>query len=225
MVISGWPGSRKPAKGQGVFELSQWLVFIAASLALVAVPGPAVMFIVARSVADGRRTGLVTAAGIGLGNLTHAIAAAFGVSAVIASSDWALEVVRYLGAGYLIYLGLRGLFETAKEEESPDAKVEKQAKRSDFLKGILVALLNPKVILFLLAFLPQFVDAEQGAVWLQLLVLGVSFVVIGWMGDSAWALVSGTLAKRLRRGRVSRWTTVLPALVYIGLGIVTAVSG
>ncbi len=183
------------------------------------------MFIVARSVAGGRKTGLVTAAGIGLGNLTHAIAAAFGVSAVIASSDWAFGGVRYMGAAYLIYLGLRGLFETAKGEELPDSKNVDRSNRSDFLKGILVALLNPKVILFLLAFLPQFVDAEQGAVWLQLLVLGVAFVGIGWIGDSAWALVSGTLAKRLRRGTGARWPTVLAAVVYIGLGVLTAVSG
>ncbi|EDY84447.1 translocator protein, LysE family [Verrucomicrobiia bacterium DG1235] len=208
-----------------MFEASEWLVFVLASLALVAVPGPAMMFIVARSVEGGRRTGLVTAAGIGLGNLTHALAAAFGVSAVIASTDWALDAVRYLGAGYLVFLGIRGLFANGNAAEIEGPAKARRSRRSDFAKGILVALLNPKVILFLLAFLPQFVDAERGEIWIQLLTLGVTFVVIGWLGDSSWALLSGTLSSRLRKSGRTRWAAVLPSFVYIVLGVATAVSG
>ncbi len=224
IAISVWLVVGFSTEDAGVFEASQWLVFIGASLALVAVPGPAVAFIVARSLAGGRRTGLVTAGGIGLGNLTHALAAAFGVSAVMAASGWALDGVRYAGAAYLIYLGIRGFF--ARARDSDGARENRVSSRgSDFFKGILVALLNPKVILFLLAFLPQFVDAERGEVRGQLLVLGVSFVGIGWLGDSCWALVSGSLARRVMGGAPSRWRTILPALVYVILGVLTAVSG
>ncbi|MBK1876918.1 LysE family translocator [Pelagicoccus mobilis] len=208
-----------------MFELSQWLVFIGACLALVAVPGPAVIFIVARSVSDGLRVGLVTAAGIGLGNLTHAIAAAFGVSAVVASIPWAMDAVRYLGAAYLIYLGLRGLLARSKGNEGATKEESslKSKRRSDFAKGYFVALLNPKVILFLLAFLPQFVSQADGEFWLQLLVLGCSFVFIGWIGDSTWALLAGSVSARLRKGAGERaWVKVVPAVVFIGLGIMTA---
>lgn len=202
-----------------MFEASEWLVFVLASLALVAVPGPAVLFIVARSLDGGRRTGLVTAAGIGLGNLMHALAAAFGVSAVIASTPGALDVVRYLGAAYLVFLGVRGLW--ANKGDSAVVLDAGERRRSDFPKGILVALLNPKVILFLLAFLPQFVDVERGSVRIQLLVLGMSFVGIGWMGDSLWAVLSGSFAEGLRKGARSRWATFLPSAVYIALGVAT----
>lgn len=204
-----------------MFEVSQWYVFIAASLALVAIPGPAVAFIVARTLASGRKTGLVTAAGIGLGNLIHAMAAAFGVSALIVASDWALAGIRYAGAAYLVSLGARSLLARAKGEK--DGALDPRASRgSDFRKGILVALLNPKVILFLLAFLPQFVDPERGELSLQLLILGVSFVLIGWLGDSSWALVSGSLAKRLMKAAPSRSVSVASAFVFIALGLLTA---
>lgn len=208
-----------------MFELSQWLVFVGACFALVAVPGPAVLFIVARSVSGGYRAGLVTAAGIGLGNLAHAIGAAFGVSAVVASMPWAMDVVRYLGAAYLVYLGVRALMASGEGKGDGRAARGVRSGRTDFVKGIFVALLNPKVILFLLAFLPQFVDAERAAVWVQLLVLGSAFVFIGWIGDSTWALLSGTLSARFQRGAGERrWVKVVPALVFIALGLMTALA-
>ncbi|MDQ8187935.1 LysE family translocator [Pelagicoccus sp. SDUM812002] len=187
-------------------------------------PGPAVAFIVARSVADGRRAGCVTASGICLGNLIHAIAAAWGVSALIASSRWALDGVRYAGAAYLIYLGVLGLLGSRKNSQGLGVK-QVRSGRSDFLRGILVALLNPKVILFLLAFLPQFVDPTRGEVSMQLLVLGMAFVGIGWLGDSAWALLSGSLAGAVSKAAPSRWLAVLSALFFIALGVLTVFSG
>lgn len=205
-----------------MFDASQWIVFFMASVALVAVPGPAVMFIVTRSVAGGRGAGLATATGVGLGNLIHATCAAFGVSAVIASTDGALATVRYSGAAYLIYLGVRALFAKPSSVATMEAEL---SRRSDFWKGVWVALLNPKVILFLLAFLPQFVNAERGDVSTQLLVLGVCFVIIGWLGDSSWALFSGSLSSRLRRQGSSQYGALLSAGVYIVLGIATAISG
>lgn len=207
-----------------MFEASEWLVFVAASVGLVAVPGPAVLFIVGSSIESGRRTGLVTAAGIGLGNLTHALAAALGVSAVIASTDWGLDVARYTGAGFLLFLGFNGLFAKRKTESKGVPLGDTGGGRSDFAKGMLVALLNPKVILFLLAFLPQFVDAENGSVRIQLLVLGISFVLIGWLGDSAWAMLSGTIWRRLQLDGLSRWGKFLPPVIYIALGVATVMS-
>ncbi|MBC2606543.1 LysE family translocator [Pelagicoccus albus] len=207
-----------------MIEGSQWLVFVGASLALVAIPGPAVLFIVARSLSGGVGVGLRTAAGIGLGNLCHAIAAAFGVSALIISTSWGLDLARYAGAAYLIYLGIRSFVQSGPREGASAERESSERLEGSFRKGILVALLNPKVILFLVAFLPQFVNHEAGNVPRQLLVLGVSFVAIGYLGDSAWALLSGVLTSKLRRGSVSGFWVRLPAVIYILLGLLTASS-
>jgi threonine/homoserine/homoserine lactone efflux protein len=191
-------------------------VFAAAALALAVVPGPAVLYIVARSVDQGRFAGLVSALGIGVGSLVHVTAATIGLSSLLASSATAFTVVKYAGAAYLILLGIHRLL--TREEVAEVAARPPRGLGKIFRDGVIVNVLNPKTALFFLAFLPQFVDPDQGAASPQILVLGLIFTVIALSSDSLWALAAGTLGAWLRRSRwylgVKRWVTgtVLVAL-------------
>ena len=206
-----------------MFETSQLLLFLFATLALIAAPGPAVVFLVATGVSQGRKVGALTAAGIALGNLGHAMMAAFGASAILASSDMAFAVLKYLGAAYLIYLGVMKF--VAKPAASVGELKKTGNRRSILAQGMMVGLLNPKVALFLLAFLPQFADPSKGAVWLQLLILGLAFVFLGWIGDTSYALLSGTLGGWInKRKGAPQFGRYLSGTVFCILGLVTALS-
>jgi threonine/homoserine/homoserine lactone efflux protein len=198
-------------------DLSTLAVFAAAALALAVVPGPAVLYIVARSVDQGRFAGLVSALGIGVGSLVHVTAATIGLSSLLASSATAFTVVKYAGAAYLMLLGIHRLL--TREEVAEVAARPPRALRKIFRDGVIVNVLNPKTALFFLAFLPQFVDPDQGAATLQILVLGLIFTVIALSSDSLWALAAGTLGGWLRRSRwylgVKRWVT---GTVFVLLG-------
>ncbi len=160
-----------------MLPFSNLSLFFAAALALVLTPGPAVLYIVTRSVDQGRRAGLVSVLGIEIGNLFHVFAAALGVSALLLSSALAFEIVKYLGAAYLIYIGVRKLMTPA---HALDVSVVKEKNlRRVFTQGVVVAVLNPKTALFFLAFLPQFVDSSRGQMPLQTLLLGLMFVEHG----------------------------------------------
>jgi threonine/homoserine/homoserine lactone efflux protein len=194
-----------------------WL-FSLATLALLLVPGPAVLYIVAQSVDHGRLAGLVAVAGVHLGTLVHTLAAAIGLSALIVSSAVAFSVVKYAGAAYLVYLGIRRLFERA---EPRDVVVRDQPLAQLFWRGAVVNVLNPKTALFFFAFLPQFVDPDK-TVWTQVIVFGFVFVALGFLSDGLYALTAGTLGRWLRRRPgILRWGS---GSVYIGLGAATALS-
>jgi threonine/homoserine/homoserine lactone efflux protein len=201
-----------------VIDPSTLAVFAAAALALAVVPGPAVLYIVARSVDQGRFAGLVSALGIGVGSLVHVTAATIGLSSLLASSAMAFTVVKYAGAAYLILLGIHRLL--TREEVAEVAATPPRALRKIFRDGVIVNVLNPKTALFFLAFLPQFVDPAHGAATLQILVLGLTFTVIALSSDSLWALAAGTLGGWLRRSRwylgVKRWVT---GMVFVVLGV------
>ena len=192
-----------------MIDPSTLAVFAAAALALAVVPGPAVLYIVARSVDQGRFAGLVSALGIGVGSLVHVTAATIGLSSLLASSATAFTVVKYAGAAYLILLGIHRLL--TREEVAEVAATPPRALRKIFRDGVIVNVLNPKTALFFLAFLPQFVDPAHGAATLQILVLGLTFTVIALSSDSLWALAAGTLGGWLRRSRwylgIKRWVT------------------
>jgi threonine/homoserine/homoserine lactone efflux protein len=194
-------------------------VFAVAALALLAIPGPAVLYVVVQSAEQGRRAGLASVAGIHLGTLVHVVGATVGLSALIVASAVAFSVVKYAGAAYLVYLGVRKLLER-------DGRVvferRTESLRRAFARGIVVNVLNPKTALFFLAFLPQFIDADRGAVWSQALVLGLVFVGLGLVSDSLYALAAGSAAGILRRRRgVMRYGS---GLVYIGLGATAALA-
>jgi threonine/homoserine/homoserine lactone efflux protein len=195
-----------------------WL-FCLAALALLAIPGPAVLYIVFQSAERGRRVGLASVAGVHLGTLGHVAAATVGLSALIVASATAFSVVKYAGAAYLVYLGIRKLLE--RPSPTPVATAGGPLRRA-FVRGAVVNLLNPKTALFFLAFLPQFVDRNRGGVWSQVLVLGFVFIGLGLVSDSLYALAAGTVGGLLRRRRDAlRYGS---GIVFIGLGAAAALA-
>jgi threonine/homoserine/homoserine lactone efflux protein len=198
-------------------------LFSLAALALIVVPGPAVLYIVAQSIDGGRTAGLLSALGVAVGGLVHATAAAIGLSALLLSSATAFTVVKLAGAAYLIGLGLYTLL-VRKEDAGEAVRSERRLRRS-FVQGVVVNVLNPKTALFFIAFLPQFVDRDAGSAAAQLLVLGLVFVGLAVVSDSVWALAAGTAASRLRAS--SRFLAVrryVSGSVFVGLGAVTALA-
>ena len=195
-----------------------WLFGLAA-LALLLIPGPSVLFVVFQSAEQGRRVGLASVAGIHLGTLVHVAAASAGLSALIVASSLAFSAVKYAGAAYLIYLGIRKLLDREAETQ---VEREREPLRRAVLRGMVVNVLNPKTALFFLAFLPQFVAPDRGGVWSQALVLGFVFVGLGLVTDSLYALAAGTVAGLLRRKRNAvRYGS---GIVFIALGATAALA-
>lgn len=203
-------------------SLSTYAVFLATAIALLLVPGPAVLYVVTRSIEMGRAGGLASVAGITTATVAHVTLATAGLSSLLLASRPAFDTVRYVGAAYLLLLGLRRLLghglDEAEEEQAP------RTRRRAYMQGVVVNLTNPKTIVFVFAFLPQFVDPHAHHAWLQVLVLGLSFALLGFLSDSMWALAAGTVADRLRGSagiaRVQRW---FGGGVLVGLGILAAV--
>jgi threonine/homoserine/homoserine lactone efflux protein len=192
-------------------------LFTGAALALIVVPGPAVLYIVATSIDQGRRAGLVSAAGILTGGTVHIAAATIGLSSLLVSSATAFEAVKLVGAAYLVYLGARRLLTRVAVEP---VERERRPLGAIFRRGVVVNVLNPKTALFFLAFLPQFVDPDRGAAWLQIAIFGATFVVLAWLSDSLYALAAGTAAHRLRGPAfraVQRWVS---GSIFVALGAV-----
>lgn len=206
-----------------MIDFSKLPLFIVAAVALLLVPGPAVLYITARSASQGRAAGLVSVLAIETANLIQAVAAGLGLSAILLSSALAFDVVKYLGAGYLIYLGVRKLL---TPENNAEAEIERESLRQIYWQGVAVNILNPKTALFFFAFLPQFVDPARGNVVAQNLLLGLIFVGMAVVTDSMYALVVSSFASKLNGSR--RFQTggrYFAGLIYIGLGITTALSG
>lgn len=199
-------------------------LFVVAAAVLIVIPGPGVLYIVARSVSQGRRAGIVSALGVNVGSLVHVIAAALGLSALLVSSALAFSLVKYAGAAYLIYLGVRTLLARGAAHET--ATLPPVPLMRVFRQGVIVNVLNPKVALFFFAFLPQFIDPARGAVAGQILFLGVLFFLMGACSDSLYALLAGTAGRWLRGnvrfGQAQRYAT---GGIYIGLGVATALTG
>jgi threonine/homoserine/homoserine lactone efflux protein len=199
-------------------------VFVVAALALLVVPGPAVLYVVARSIHQGRRAGLASVLGIHVGTLVHIAAATVGLSALVVSSAVAFTAVKIAGAVYLVGLGLWTLFSRGSETEV--ALGGERNLRRAFAQGIVVNVLNPKTALFFLAFLPQFVDPNAAHPALQIAFLGLLFALLGLVTDSVWALVAGTAGGVLRRSRrFVRTQRYVSGTVYVGLGVATAFAG
>jgi len=203
---------------------SSLLLFVTGAAILLAIPGPAIMYILSRSIGQGRAAGLVSAMGIATGTLFHVAAATLGLSALLASSALAFQFVKYLGAAYLIYLGIRVL--RGGDTQMLEAAKGEQRLARVFAQGVLVNLLNPKTALFFLAFLPQFVEPARGHATWQIFELGVLFALMGWGSDSIWALAAGTLAERFRSSaRLRRAQRSVSGGALIALGLASAFSG
>ena len=208
-------------------EASTLALFAVAAVTLLVIPGPAVLYIVTRSVDQGRAAGLASVCGVHVGTLVHVAAAALGLSALLVSSATAYHAVRWLGAAYLIWLGVRRLL--AHDEDAPAAPgpgTRRHGLRRSFAQGVVVNVLNPKTALFFLAFLPQFVDVSRGSVPFQVVVFGVAFVLLGLVSDGTYALLASTGAGWLRRRPgVARTSRLVSGGVLISLGVTTALAG
>lgn len=208
-----------------ISEPQTLFVFSLAALAILAVPGPAVVYIVTRSIHQGRGAGLASVLGIHVGTLVHLAFATLGLSAILVSSATAFTIVKVLGALYLIVIGIRTLLGRADPADT-DPQRPPRARRKDFAEGVVVNVLNPKTALFFLAFLPQFVDPARGEAWLQILFLGLVFMLLGLVTDSIWALAAGSAGATLRRSR--RWARAqryVSGSIFVGLGVLTALAG
>lgn len=204
---------------------STFALFAGAALALTLIPGPAVLYIVARSVEGGRPAGLASALGVALGGLVHIAFAVVGLSAVLASSATAFALIKWLGAAYLVYLGLRTIL-TRDENTTETPAIERASLGRILRQGIVVNVLNPKTALFFLAFLPQFVEPARGPASLQIAALGATFVLIALTTDSAYALLSGTAATWLRGKKgLRKAQRYVSGSIYIALGAATAATG
>ena len=203
-------------------SLSTYAVFVVTCLALLAIPGPAVLYIVSRSIDQGRTAGLLSVLGVTTGTLVHITAAAIGLSSLVLASTVAFDAVRYAGAAYLVFLGVRRLL-----TRHADAVLEERTPRSLrrlYTQGLVVNLLNPKTIVFIFAFIPQFVDVNAGHVGAQIFLLGLTLAGLGLMSDSLYAIVAGSIADRLRGSRAvagfERW---FGGGILVGLGLAAAV--
>jgi threonine/homoserine/homoserine lactone efflux protein len=198
--------------------------FIVAALVVLLIPGPGVLYIVTRSLSQGRRAGLVSVLGLSAGALAHVAAATAGLSAILLASATAFGAVKTLGAAYLIYLGVRTLLsvQTSDTEDVMDTRSRSRL----FADGVVVSVLNPKIAVFFLAFLPQFVDPARGPVATQIFTLGLLYVMLALVTDGMYAVLAGSVRSwidaRFMRGPVPRYAS---GAVYIGLGVSTALSG
>ncbi len=205
-------------------EPSTLLVFLGACLLLFIIPGPAVLYIVTRSVTQGRRAGLISVLGIHLGSLVHIAAAIAGLSALIAASATAFAAIKWAGVAYLLYLSLVAFRSTGKSVAME--KLEPMSERRIFWQGAVVNILNPKTALFFLAFVPQFVDPALGNPTLQLVVLGAVFVIAGMISDGTYALLAGAAGDRfMRRPSWRRAQGYVAGTIYLGLGVAATVTG
>jgi threonine/homoserine/homoserine lactone efflux protein len=207
-------------------DASSLALFSVAAAALLLVPGPAVLYIVAQSIHGGRAAGLVSVLGVHVGTLVHVVAVSVGLSSLLVSSATAFEIVKYAGAAYLVVLGVRRLLARDDPLGGKAQPARRRPHRRLFVNGIVVNVLNPKTALFFFAFLPQFVDVDAGSAGLQMLVLGLVFIALGLVSDGAYALAAGTAGSWLRsRPRAVRAERYVSGSVFLGLGLVTALSG
>ena len=199
-----------------------WL-FVVCTLALLLTPGPTVLYIVTRSIMQGRRAGLSCVFGLGCGTLIHVVVGTLGLSALLASSTLFMALLRFGGAVYLIVLGLR---QWAGSSTAQPHELSGQAQGQSFVQSVLVNALNPKIVLFFVAFLPHFVSADRGPLPPQFLLLGLLFVALACCTNALYALCSSALSGVLR-GNARFWTleTRIAGGVYLGLGMVIALTG
>ncbi|MCL1601731.1 MAG: LysE family translocator [Actinomycetia bacterium] len=200
------------------------LIVALASVILVVMPGPAVIYILTRSVSQGRAAGLASAIGVNLGSTFHVLAAVAGLSLLLASSSSAYSILKWAGVGYLAWIGYQTL--TARDEVFAAPEMQPQSLRRVFTQGVVVNLLNPKVAIFFLAFLPQFIDPASANPALQTLVLGMTLVVIGLLSDTIYAIIGGHLGELFRRRPgAARATRLTAGITYLTLAGIAAATG
>jgi len=202
---------------QTVFNSARFPIFLSAAILLAVAPGPGMLYVLARTLAGGRREGMLSALGTLFGGLVHVFAAAAGISILLAQSAAAFALVKYLGAGYLCFLGIRMILDARKKEDVSLTTLTRG--RNPFWQGVMTEVLNPKTALFFLSFIPQFVNREHGHVFLQFVLLGTLSVTLNTAADLVVILLAGPLGQRIRgSARFRRRQRTLTGAVMIGLG-------
>lgn len=208
---------------QTVFDSARFFIFLSAASLLAIAPGPGMLYVLARTLGGGRREGLLSALGTFFGGLVHVFAAAAGISIILAKSAIAFATVKYLGAGYLCYLGIRMMLDARKNEAT--SLVDLPRKRNPFWQGVMTEVLNPKTALFFLSFIPQFVNRDYGHVFLQFVLLGTFSVTLNTSADIIVTLLAGPLGQRIRgSARFRQRQRTLTGAVMIGLGTYLALG-
>lgn len=203
-------------------DLNSLISFAVASVALLVIPGPAVIYIVNRSVADGRQIGIAAVVGLELGTFMHVLAATVGLSAILATSENAFNVVKYLGASYLVFIGLRTL---TRKPEAISTSASSMTQSQAFCQGFIINMLNPKIALFFLSFLPQFIDPNISSNARQSLILGSVFVLCGFVIDGIYALTASSLREVLVKGKALPFIQQYVAgVVFVLLGVAAALA-
>ncbi|MED4585034.1 LysE family translocator [Brevibacillus choshinensis] len=204
-----------------MFTISTLSTFIIIVIGLFLIPGPAVLLTATRTVQGGRQAGIMAGLGIATGDFIHTLCAAIGLSAILMTSATAFQVVKFAGAGYLLYLGIRSMLEKPTDPSLP--QVAPMSTLRMYSQAILIEVLNPKTALFFLAFLPQFVHPENGASFLQFLVLGLLFVALSIMYTTLIAVSVRQLGRLVKRVPwMGRWSGKFVGVIYIGLGLKVA---
>ena len=206
-----------------MFDSARFLVFLGAAILLAIAPGPGMLYVLARSLAGGRREGFLSALGTFFGGMGHVFAAAAGISIILAKSALAFSTVKYVGAAYLCFLGVRMIFDARKDEQISVPALRRAG--SPFWQGVMTEVLNPKTALFFLSFIPQFVNRTHGHVFGQFILLGAISVTLNTSADIVVTLLAGPLGQRIRESaRFRRRQRTLTGAVMIGLGTYLALG-
>lgn len=209
-----------------MYGIINFEAFLIAGILLNLTPGADTMYILGRSISQGKQAGVLSALGIASGALVHCLFAALGLSVILAKSALAFEIVKYVGATYLIFLGVKTLIVKSKDKFDLKNTTEKTKSNRIYVSGILTNVLNPKVALFFLAFLPQFINPEHANSYIPFLILGLTFVTTGTIWCLLLAIFSSKLSKRIRENyRLKKWLDKTTGVVFIALGIKLALDG
>lgn len=208
-----------------IFDSARFLIFLGAAILLAIAPGPGMLYVLARSLGGGRREGLLSALGTFFGGMVHVLAAAAGISIILAKSALAFATVKYLGAGYLCFLGVRMMLDARNNNDESVPLANLGRGRSPLWQGVMTEVLNPKTALFFLSFIPQFVNRAQGHVFMQFVLLGTLSVTLNTSADIIVTLLAGPLGQRIRgSARFRRRQRTLTGAVMIGLGTYLALG-
>ena len=207
-------------------SLPYWLLFFSAAFALNLSPGPDLIYILTRTVAQGKKVGMASSLGVGVGALVHVFAAALGLSAILATSAVAFSIVKYIGAAYLIFLGIKSFLTAGRKFQAPSARMPRISPWLAFKQGVLVDVLNPKVAIFFMAFLPQFVRHDLGHASVQIILLGILVILMGIVVELAFIIAAGQTTRFFRENpKISVLLDRVVGTVFIGLGIRLALAG
>ncbi|MDO6407185.1 LysE family translocator [Pantoea phytobeneficialis] len=213
-----------------MLDIMHFPLFLASVFLLCITPGPDLAYVVGQSVANGRRSGVISAAGVALGSCTHAIASAIGLTALIAASPLLFTVIKYIGAAYLIFLGSKMVWSTLMRRQAASGADEPVAKstastRSLLSRGLITSITNPKVLLFFIAFFPQFVVIDGAHHAQSFLILGLTYALIGFATDTCFALLAGGAASAVaKNAAMQRLLDRVVGITFIGLGIRLALT-